>query len=161
MTIIVEDGTGVDEANSYVSVDDLREYAEARGLTYTADTAEAALINAMDYIETRSYAGFAVHSTAFPRSELTAHAHRYGDDVVPRDVQLAQMAAAMVEMQGTRLMPTIAANAQGAIRERKVGPITTVWAVARDASALPRVPLVDAYLAPYEVATGHLRVYRG
>ena len=160
MTIIVEDGTGVEDANSYIDVDELREYAEARGIAFDLDRAEAAIINAMDYIETRTYGGLAVGITAFPRRNLYAMGHQYADDVIPRNIKLAQMAAAVVEMQGTSLLPTVAANARGAIRERKVGPITTVYAVAREAGQLPRVPLVDAYLSPFESSTGHLQVYR-
>lgn len=160
MTIIVEDGTGVEDANSYIDVDELREYAEARGIEFDADRAETSIIKAMDYIETRTYGGFAVGITAFPRRNLFAMGHRYADDVIPRNIKLAQMAAAVVEMQGTDLLPTISANARGAIRERKVGPITTVYAVAREAGQLPRVPLVDAYLSPFESSTGHLQVYR-
>lgn len=160
MTIVVEDGTGVDGANSYVTVEELQAYAEARGLEFNEDRAETALINAMDYIEVRSYVGTPVHATAFPRDDLTANDRRYGSDVIPQAVKLAQMAAAMAEMGGTRLLPTVAANARGAIRERRIGPITTVYAVARDAGSLPRVPLVDAYLAPYEVSAGHMRVFR-
>lgn len=160
MTIIVEDGTGIEGANSYVDVDELREYAEARGMTFDADAAPTALVQAMDYVETRSFVGTPVYATQFPRTGLHVNGRDYATDVVPRAVKLAQMAGAMAVMQGTDLMPTVSANARGAIRERKVGPITTVYAVARDAGSLPRVPLVDAQLGPYEATAGHLRVFR-
>lgn len=160
MTIVVEDGTGVADANSYVTIDDLRDYAEARGMNFDEDQAEVSLIKAMDYIETRAFNGLPVHDLAWPRSGVYVEGRRYSDTMIPRNIKLAQMAAAMVEMQGVPLLPTIQANARGAIRERKVGPITTVYAVARDSGSLPRVPLVDAYLAPYEGGGGHLRVIR-
>lgn len=49
MTIVVEDGSGLGDANSYVSVDDCAEYAAARGLTFVASPpvlAEQALVRA-------------------------------------------------------------------------------------------------------------------
>lgn len=56
MTIIVEDGSIVANANSYVTEAELTTYATARGVTLTTDT-EVLLIKAMDYIESLSYKG--------------------------------------------------------------------------------------------------------
>ena len=53
MTLIVETGTNVPGAESYVSVADCAAYATARGFTFTADAAgEAALRRATAYIDT-------------------------------------------------------------------------------------------------------------
>lgn len=55
-TIIVEDGTGLANSNSYVTEAELIAYAADRGLTLTG-TAAILLIQAMDYIEGLSYQG--------------------------------------------------------------------------------------------------------
>lgn len=161
MTIIVEDGSGVPNANSYASVDDLRAYAEARGHTFVEDRAEAALLSAMDYVESQSFVGTPVYATQWPRRHVVDRdGRRYADNMIPRAIVQAQMIGAVAEMAGTSLWPVVPANARGAIRERKVGPITTVYAVARDASSTPRVPLLDAYLAAFIPAAGVLTVVR-
>ena len=53
MTLIVEDGSIVENANSYVSVDDARTFASLRGVTLPASDAEVEvlLIKATDFIE--------------------------------------------------------------------------------------------------------------
>jgi len=56
MTIIVEDGSVVDGANSYASEAELTAYALARGITLTID-AELLLIKSMDWIEVQRYKG--------------------------------------------------------------------------------------------------------
>ena len=56
MSIIVEDGTVVSGANSYVTVSELEDYAELRGNSITLDK-EIVLIKAMDWIEEQLYKG--------------------------------------------------------------------------------------------------------
>jgi len=69
-TIIVEDGTIVANANSYVSAADLGTYASNRGVTITG-TEEDLLIEAMDYIESLEFIGLQLtenQALAWPRS---------------------------------------------------------------------------------------------
>jgi hypothetical protein len=51
--LVVEDGSGVVDANSYTDLADARAYLALRGLalSVTDGTAETQLIRAMDYIE--------------------------------------------------------------------------------------------------------------
>lgn len=53
ITLIVEDGSIVDDANSYVSVEDVRKYAESRGVVLPSDdeVLKTKIIDAMDYLE--------------------------------------------------------------------------------------------------------------
>lgn len=53
MALVIEDGSGVTDANSYASVTDARAYALARGLELPVDDAdvEILLTNAVDLIE--------------------------------------------------------------------------------------------------------------
>lgn len=55
-TIVVEDGTIVTGANSYLSEADLTTYATDRGITLSGTTA-VLLIQAMDYIESQPFKG--------------------------------------------------------------------------------------------------------
>lgn len=55
-TIVVEDGTGKTDSNSYVSTADLDTYATDRGVTITG-TKEDLLIQAMDYLEQQPFQG--------------------------------------------------------------------------------------------------------
>lgn len=54
--IVVEDGTGKTDSNSYISEADLTTYATDRGVTI-AGTAAVLLIQAMDYIESLPFKG--------------------------------------------------------------------------------------------------------
>ena len=56
MSLIVEDGTGLPDANSYCDLDEIRSYAADRGVALSSDDAIiiAFAIKATDYLE--SYA---------------------------------------------------------------------------------------------------------
>lgn len=72
MVIIVEDGSIVPNANSYVSEADMIAYAAARGVTIASGEAEQFIIVCMDYIETRVYQGsqveFGTQPLVWPRT---------------------------------------------------------------------------------------------
>lgn len=53
MAFIVEDGTGIIDANAYITTDFLKDYLKERGRTTTKGTSDlqAAIIQATDYIE--------------------------------------------------------------------------------------------------------------
>ena len=55
-TIIVEDGSGLTNSNSYISEAELSTFATDRGVTLSG-TASVLLIKAMDYIETLCFIG--------------------------------------------------------------------------------------------------------
>ena len=61
MTVIVEDGSGVVNANSYVSETEVMEYASARGVALSAGTLlQAHIVKAGDYLQTweRAFVGY-------------------------------------------------------------------------------------------------------
>lgn len=78
MTLIVEDGTGLAEAESYLSVADFKGYCDKRGLSYADQTdtvIEQKLRIATGYIDTvKRYKGqrlLTEQSLEFPRESLT------------------------------------------------------------------------------------------
>ena len=79
MTFIVEDGTGLDDANAYITEAFADSYFADRGVTAWAGSStlkEQAIVRATDYVDTRygtSFRGIPLVSTqalAFPRDDL-------------------------------------------------------------------------------------------
>jgi len=88
-TIIVEDGTIVANANSYVSTATLATYASDRGVTITG-TQEDLLIKAMDYIESLNFIGLQLtedQALSWPRSGARKKKiYWYDTDEIPADL---------------------------------------------------------------------------
>lgn len=98
MAIIVEDGTGTNPlANSYVSEAELTTYATDRGITLTG-TAAVLLINAMDWIESQTYAGSKTSDTQplqWPREGVYIDGVLVANDTIPKTLKDLQMRVAV------------------------------------------------------------------
>ena len=96
-TIIVENGTVVAGANSYVSEADLTAYASDRGLTLTAAT-DVLIIKAMDYIESLSFIGDK-HTEAqplqWPRDEVYIDRNYIERETIPKELKNGVYTAAL------------------------------------------------------------------
>jgi ATP phosphoribosyltransferase len=106
MAIIVEDGTGVTGANSYVSTTTLTTFATARSVTLTAG-AETLLIQAMDYIESQRYKGLKVGYTQvlqWPRYDVYIDGYYATPTDIPQQLKDALCHAAIAVDQGTDLL---------------------------------------------------------
>lgn len=116
--------------DSYVTVAQLRTYAEQRGFDLpTEDSAvEVFLIKARDYLNVQPLAWT-------------------GD--VPGNVKIAQMQLAIESFKGVDLMPT--SGATPFIKREKIGPIETEFSetVGAASGSGPNFPFVDALLAPF------------
>ncbi len=103
MTITVQiDGT-VEDANSYVTVDELTTYASARGITIPTGDREMYLTLAMDYFESLVFKGVKTYdeqSTQFPRKYLYIDDVLVADDEIHKLVKESQMEAAIANYQG-------------------------------------------------------------
>ena len=91
MAIIVEDGSIVAGANSYVSIADTRTYALARGVTLSAVDAEVEqlIIQSMDYVEGLAFIG--LKSTEdqplqWPRSNVVIDGYFVDTDEIPTEL---------------------------------------------------------------------------
>jgi hypothetical protein len=98
MALIVEDGTQVAGANSYVSDAEYVAYASARGKTIasTATLREIELIKSMDYIEShrRQFKGQKVafdQSLQWPRYSVFIDGFSIDSDAIPDELKNAQM----------------------------------------------------------------------
>ncbi len=110
MTLTVEDGTIVANANSYVSTTDFTAYATARGVSLTSG-AETLLVQAMDYIESLSYIGMkytAAQSLQWPRSNVYIDGYLFAYNDIPQELINAQMQVAMAIDVGNGPLATIA-----------------------------------------------------
>lgn len=162
MALVIEDGTGVAEANSYVTEAEIVAYALSRGVVIPADKAEVNAIKAMDYFFTLCLTGElaypGVQFTLFPRRGLVE-----GDTdpdavlTIPAMVKLAQMQLAMDAFGGVDLTPS--RNAEPALKRRKTGPLEREYFEQSDFT--PNLPLASAMLAPFLCGQGgRIRTYR-
>lgn len=132
MALLVEDGTGLADAESYVTVAAFRAYATSYGQDVTAKTdaeCEVQLRLAAQWIDTRwRYKGVrlkASQALEFPRSGLTDWSG-YKQTGVPARVARATSELAIRGLAGTSLVPDLDRSAW--IKSESVGPISTTYA---------------------------------
>lgn len=122
MAIIVEDGTGVTNADSYASVSDLDTYATHRldVSGYTTAQKESALVIATDWVgQYHSFRGdklVATQGLHFPTD----------DDAFPDDIVTATLKAALLQLQGLLLVDLSAVSQSGDVESesKAVGPLS-------------------------------------
>jgi len=91
--IIVEDGTVVNGANSYISEQDLREFCSDRDLSLPGGSVEPLIHKAMDYLETLNFKGeklYHLHSVEFPRVNMLVNGWLYPAHQIPPELKKAQ-----------------------------------------------------------------------
>lgn len=163
MAIVVEDGTGLSNADCYASVADLDAYLLKRGvtLTQTEPEKEAALvIAAQDWIDGQhNFAGdklVSAQALDFPRDEGVG---------LPADVVTANIKAAYMQIQGLLLVDYSTLNQQGVVtsESKAVGSLsksqTFESGTAQYFSRLLPKDLTNL-LTPYLASGGFGRVYR-
>lgn len=150
MALIVEDGTGKDDAESYVSVVDLKAYADARGLSYGSAsdlTLEQKLREAATYIDARyRYKGSrtkAAQALEFPRDALVDWS---GLTVtgVPRRVKQAACELAIKALAEPLYVDL---DRGGKVKSESVGSLSTTY--ADDAPVGKVWTVADNLLKPY------------
>ena len=104
MPIIVEDGSLVDGANSYVSLEKCNEYHATLGNeTWTGTDAAktAAIFRAMAYIEALPWCGYKItyeQPLQWPRADVVLDGHSVPTDEVPNGVISALCESALLEL---------------------------------------------------------------
>lgn len=159
MPLVVEDGTGKADAQSYVSEADAQTYAAARGLTLPADAGAVAqlLLRAMDYIEgfrdrfkgEKTNAG--VQALQWPRTCVELDGADWPTNALPPDLIAAQCVMAVQLNAG--FDPMVSGDGR-AVSAEQIGSLRTEYAVRQSEPAQPRVPLVDRLLQPLLVNGG-------
>ncbi len=157
MALIIEDGSGVVGANSYVTVAEAISYAAQRGEPFPTDEAEIEqkLCNAMDFIET--YRGLftgqktsVTQETQYPRTNSTVDGVAFPDDAIPRELKFAQCQLACDNYNIGDLTPT---TSSFAVAKEKIDVIEIEYATGGRLSestppAAPTFPKAVAWLEP-------------
>lgn len=157
MALIVEDGSGVAAANSYVSVAEARAWVGVRGLALpSGDSAvEQLLLKAMDLVESyRSQFSGAKSSASnplqWPRTGASLDGVELESDVIPAELKSALIQLAY-EAQSTELQPT--GSGREVVRE-KIDVIETEYAKRGSGSIAPQFNKALAFLQPLLRSSG-------
>ncbi len=155
VTIIVEDGSIVAGANSFMSLAEARAAVEQYGLTLAADddTASAQLTQAYHQLK-RSYQSRLKGSLVsqeqtgiFPRDNVEANGFTVASDSIPGDVINAQLAYADSINRGADMNQT--ASAQEVQSKSLDGVGSTTYKAGSSKRTTPLVPAVTQWLQPY------------
>ncbi len=148
MALVIEDGTIVTGANSYIDDTDYIAYALARGVVIDPADAEQQLIQAMDYIETRWYQGqqvdFEDQELAWPRDYVYIEGNLLDNEVIPRRLINAQCELGMAYNSSNDPLGTITNANQ--IKEESFAVFKTVYMDGANDS--PILQKVNAWLDP-------------
>jgi hypothetical protein len=153
VSLTIEDGTNVADANSYATRAEIVEYAAVRGVTIAdVDASDVFAVKAMDYIERQAFKGSpsygppgVIQALQFPRTGIEYQGAFLAADAIPPLLKKAQCEAAMLISKGIELEPNRAADAQS-IKVDKIGPLQTEYFAPVDYSAT--TPNLDALLKP-------------
>lgn len=150
MAIIVEDGSNVANANSFVTRAEAIAYALLRGITLANDaTTDVLLIKAMDYLESKRtyYVGkftYDFQLLSWPRSGVYIDGLAFPEDEIPQQLKNAQMQLAIYASKGIDLLPSVSDKF---VVQESIGPISTTYSEKVNVGSAPIMPLVDAMLA--------------
>lgn len=166
MALIPEDGTGVTDANSYVSLADARSYCADRGLSLPTDDTEAeqALVRGCDYVDTYRdrFQGYTTYGNdqelQFPRTGVYIDGWQQDVDAIPAELVAAQILAAVEIGAGTDLMPT---GTPSPVKRERVGPLETEYETSGGRGSIkPQATAVEALLRPLLARGGIMGVAR-
>ena len=160
MALIIEDGTGVDNANSYISVAEARSFASLRSLILPAsDSAvEVVIVKAFDYLESLDYKGNHANppqSAEFPRRDLYLQGVLFAQNEIPNKLKQAQ-SQLTYEAVNTDLQPT--GNGKEVIKE-KVDVVEVQYSEKGINVARPTFTTVNSFLKDLlksGLSSGHL-----
>lgn len=169
MAFIVEDGNGLEDATSYLSVVDFKAYHDDRGNSYSSFTdpqIQQALVRSTDYIERRWGARFLGRrefedqALSFPRVRLFDEEGRVVEGI-PKRLEQATAEYALRALSIT-LLPDPEIDATGVkVKEsvEKVGPIEfrTEFADTVGRTLLRPYPAADRLLLDYVASPGVIR----
>jgi len=142
VAIVVEDGTVVSGANSYLSLTTVRAFATARGVTLslTDATVEVQLVKAVDYIAARE-AKFIGERKSASQALTWPRVVGATDLLVPQKIRDAQGFVVMAQALGIEIPPLADPVEPFAVKREKVGPLEQEFA-APEGAATPVWPKI-------------------
>lgn len=165
MPLIVEDGTNVSGANTYVTVAEVQDYATLRGISltgYTDTQVEQAIVRACDWIEAQreqfqGYKSWDEQPLQWPRYPVYIDGYLNNGESIPTVLKQAQCQLAC-DALSVDLMP------RGTGREviqKTVDVLTTIYAQQGTSVANPVLQKALALLRPlFNNTSGRVRVTR-
>lgn len=122
MSLVIEDGTGKSDANSYIGIDEAKVYAALRGVDLgTDETITSNLVLAADYMETTGpYSGERAtdeQRLEFPRKNMVINGKTYTGDPIPQRLKDAQ-AQLLLDIKESGPLQT--SNQQYALKRKKI-----------------------------------------
>lgn len=160
LALTVETGAGVEGANSFATLAQARDFALLRGvvLSATDSVLTAYLVKATDWLKQKSYLGTKTNAgeayLPWPRSGLIVDEEVFDEDTVPSAIVEATCQLCIEQQNGAILFPALV---DPEVKREKIGPIDTEYVTGRTS---PRMPAVDAILAPWIVQRGGLSTRR-
>lgn len=151
ITIIVEDGTGKEDSNSYIDVEYAKTYAANRNVTLPSDDDEIAamLINSSDYLESKEckFSGERTNDNqalSWPRKNAMVNCKPFPDNQIPKQLKDSQASLVIVVNSGVDLFSNYGPSDY--VTEETVGPITTKYADPIKAGMTKHFGAADALL---------------
>jgi hypothetical protein len=164
MTLILEDGTLVADADTYATLDVSRAFTEKRGFVPVAtDIAlEADLIKAMDFIESHrdKFKGDIVDETQslqWPRKNVYINNFLFDEKSIPQELIDAQCQLAIELSNGVVLLRTVT---EAFITEQTVDVIKTKYDEKGAGVNSNSLPYVDIFLDVLLTSTSVLQAIR-
>lgn len=158
--IIVEDGTGKTNSNSYVSIDNARSYCTVRGITLSDNDDDVAqlLILAADYISVNSVCFPGSRTVAnqgmdWPRCEIRNNKVKpvetntgliIGPNEIPQQLVSAQLSLIAYQSNGVTLNASFSPTDY--VIQETIGPITTKYSDPATVGTKQILPVYDALL---------------
>lgn len=156
MALIVEDGSIVAGANTFITDAEFTAYADARGLAYPATEAEREplIIRAVDYIvsiedKLQGWRTDEAQVLPYPRANVWLRCNLLSPDSIPIELKNAQCEAALYEAEGSLLIQ----GAEQDIASEKVDVIAVSYHSGGSYQAV-RTDRIDAYLKPLMMRGG-------
>ena len=122
MTLIVEDGSIVSGADSYVSVAEYEAWATARNIEFDSSLVESQIVRAMDYIETLRFIGqksTKAQTLQWPRVGVVVDGYELDYNEMPIQLKRAVFESVKAESEGVSQL----ANVERQTIREKVGDI--------------------------------------
>jgi hypothetical protein len=160
MALVVEDGTGIEGANSFATDAEIIAYALKRGVEITGEEVERLSTEAMDYIGMQCFRGLQLFELPFPRVGVVfSDGTELAPNVVPTSIKKAQMQLALDAKRGVKLVVS-ASGDEAQLKAFKLGPVEEQYFAPP--TNLPTLPIANAALAAFLCGSEPivLRTYR-
>lgn len=156
MTLVIEDGTGKADADSYATIDEFVARAAAYGWTIPQDdeAQEVLLRRAAEQMNARPWKGVATNdgqALAWPRAEVYVGCTLLDDDAIPVAIKNGQMALA-AEIHADDLDPP--ETRTGAVLREKVDVLEVQYAAAKSQRRAAPARPSEVYFANFLARRG-------